>query len=60
MHSYLQAPALPFCVISHYSLLEGRIVELDVVVPDGSEAGQHLGEWRHDQVLAVSEKQIII
>ena len=37
-------------------LLQGDIVELDVVVPDGPEAGQDLGERGHDQVLAVSAR----
>ncbi len=39
-------------------LLQGHIVELNVIVPNGPEAGQDLGERGHDQFLSMSAKAI--
>ena len=36
-------------------LLQGGVVQLDVVAPDAPQAGQDLGEGGHDQVLSVTE-----
>ena len=39
------------------SLVERRVVELDIVAPDAPEAGQDLGEGRDDEVLAVPARR---
>ena len=41
-------------------LLQGCMIQLDVISSDTSQAGQNLSKWSNNQILAMAEREKIL